>query len=248
MDDIVEATPNSKKIVCSTCKREYKSKSGLAKHAKSCTDSQGRACKYCDRVFDSYPGLRAHEIRAHKSQENIALGAAKTETEILQRMANLEAQVSAGNSIFKVLMEATGLSRDKIRHRRDKSIYKQYMELAVRQYPNRTTTPGSRPVDERSSSVPTAPKPSISRARAQVTPRGNIPATEPAPLRRPHPEQNFEPIVNRSVKTPIRPRGPIGRLANELSHELPTTPQPSTSRARIQRTPRGVILAAKPTP
>lgn len=52
---------------CHKCGKRYQTKCGLAKHAKDCDKTQRRKCNYCDKEFDTFLKLRAHENKTHNS-------------------------------------------------------------------------------------------------------------------------------------------------------------------------------------
>nr|CAI5847800.1 unnamed protein product [Callosobruchus analis] len=118
---------------CPICDRAYVTKSGLAKHLKTCGTRSRSECQFCGRSFSTYNGVRAHELRAHTEDYNNELRAnqKRPEAELLVLMANIEVTVRKGEPFVGRMMQATGLTKDQIRHRRAKPIYQEYL-LAAR--------------------------------------------------------------------------------------------------------------------
>lgn len=61
-------------LKCKQCERSFATKSGLAKHVKTCAESSRRKCRYCEASFNTYAGLRTHESRTHKDEETARAG------------------------------------------------------------------------------------------------------------------------------------------------------------------------------
>lgn len=134
---------------CTTCPRVFASKSSLAKHAKNCVESLRRRCRHCEATFNSFAGLRTHESRTHRDEEAALAGeqVEKTSQEIFLELARAEAALSPGRPLYNSLMTATGLSRDQIRHRREKPLYRELLEIATAELTKqRLETPSSEPV------------------------------------------------------------------------------------------------------
>nr|CAI5839596.1 unnamed protein product [Callosobruchus analis] len=53
-----------------TCDRGYTTKSGLAKHSKTCGQRDRSTCQHCGKIFEMFCGLGLHELRAHTTEYN----------------------------------------------------------------------------------------------------------------------------------------------------------------------------------
>ncbi|CAH1188803.1 unnamed protein product [Phyllotreta striolata] len=122
------------------CGHTCKTRSGLARHRKSCGIVNGQArnrsrCQYCDAAFDTFIGVRQHERRAHPadySQElQRGLDNPSQEWEIYETLAGIEASTRKGQPFIARMVEATGLPASKIDYiRRRKPVYRSYLEAA----------------------------------------------------------------------------------------------------------------------
>ncbi|CAH2014096.1 unnamed protein product [Acanthoscelides obtectus] len=76
-------------------------------------------------------GVRLHEQRAHPEPENDnrRRELRRPDSEIYDILATIETQTHKGPFMAKMVAES-GLTKDQIRHRRDKPIYKQYLDAA----------------------------------------------------------------------------------------------------------------------
>ncbi|CAH2017715.1 unnamed protein product [Acanthoscelides obtectus] len=116
---------------CQICERPYETKSGLNKHLLTCGKRDRTKCQYCKAGFTTYTGVRLHEQRAHPEAENDSRRRElrRPDSEIYDILANIEIQSHKGPFMAKMVAES-GLTKDQIRHRRDKPIYKQYLDAA----------------------------------------------------------------------------------------------------------------------
>lgn len=167
---------------CNICQRNFANKSNLTKHVKTCSESQRRSCRHCGAHFATFAGLRAHESRTHRAEEASLASHEKGKTgqEILQELARAEAAMPSGLPLYSSLIAATGLTRDQIRHRRDKPIYRELLEIAKEEItrnrleapvPNRGSPddPSSSSTDEsRDDLGPQAPEVGVSTANDDI--------------------------------------------------------------------------------
>lgn len=145
--DTSEGSQQSASHTCTFCAKNFSSKSNLAKHTKNCAESARRNCRYCEATFTSFTDLRAHESRTHKAEETARAGeeVVKTNQEILQELANAEAALTPGRPLYSSLMAATGLTREQIRHRREKPLYKELLDIAGAALPRQRNKIASTP-------------------------------------------------------------------------------------------------------
>lgn len=75
----------------------------------------------------SYPRTPEPQLRVQRQAlTNLAL----PENELMVTTADIEAKSRSGSPFIKTMMDATGLSKDQIRHRHGKDLYKQYLKRA----------------------------------------------------------------------------------------------------------------------
>lgn len=103
----------------------------MLKHLKECGSRDRRNCNFCSREFGSFLALRCHERAAHKDAylEQEETKAKPSEAEVLAKIAEMEANKKS-NYFLNDIASATGLTKDQIRHRRQKPEYKEYLQLA----------------------------------------------------------------------------------------------------------------------
>lgn len=129
-DDTVPPTLSD--FQCALCSKVYNTKSGLAKHIKSCGSRHRTSCKYCGATFSTFSGVRLHEIRAHRAQESTQRTHGiqdRSELDTVMLMAETEAVLPEGAHLLKILAEKTGLTRYQVRHRREKADYKELLAI-----------------------------------------------------------------------------------------------------------------------
>lgn len=82
------------KLKCSTCDREYETKSGLNKHQKNYLEIQRVQCNFCGKIFRSHASVRIHERRAHESEYRMKEETTKLppETKLMASIAAIEAK------------------------------------------------------------------------------------------------------------------------------------------------------------
>ncbi|CAH1188801.1 unnamed protein product [Phyllotreta striolata] len=122
------------------CGHTCKTRSGLARHRKTCGIVNGQArnrsrCQFCDAAFDTYIGVRQHERRAHPDDYSRELQRGldnpSQEWEIYETLAGIEASTKKGKPFIARMVEATGLPASKIDYiRRRKPVYRSYLEAA----------------------------------------------------------------------------------------------------------------------
>ncbi|CAH1995343.1 unnamed protein product [Acanthoscelides obtectus] len=124
---------NSAPYRCHICERPYETKSGLNKHLLTCGKRDRTKCQYCNAGFTTYTGVRLHEQKAHPEPENDnrRRELRRPDSEIYDILATIETQTHKGPFMAKMVAES-GLTKDQIRHRRDKPIYKQYLDAATK--------------------------------------------------------------------------------------------------------------------
>lgn len=116
-----EASTSSAPHCCEKCGKGYQTRSGMLKHFKECGSRDRRKCNFCSREFATFLALRCHERAAHKdaylAQEE---GKIKpSEADVLAKIAHMEAN-KRSNYFLSDIAKALGLTKDQIRHRRDK--------------------------------------------------------------------------------------------------------------------------------
>lgn len=83
-------------------------------------------------TLETYNGVGLHEMRAHPNDTNEGNGQAPktlTEFEYMTIMAKIEVSLRKGEFINLKIGEATGLTKDQIRHKHNKAIYQQYLTV-----------------------------------------------------------------------------------------------------------------------
>lgn len=129
------------------CGRTFPTSKGVSNHSRYCPvliaekklkpsviidKSSWLKCSHCQESFASFPGVRLHERRKHPAEFNQQLEskAMKSEADIFIAIAEIESSLPVGCKVFlQRMVDATGLTKDMIRHRREKPIYKDYLEL-----------------------------------------------------------------------------------------------------------------------
>lgn len=72
-------------------------------------------------------------------------------------IAAVEANLGKGSPLFRKLIDATGLTRDQLRHRRDKPLYQEYLEKERNKTNKHNLSFKTTKPDKESSSSPAAP-------------------------------------------------------------------------------------------
>ncbi|CAH2016998.1 unnamed protein product [Acanthoscelides obtectus] len=216
---------------CEDCGKAFYTKNGLTRHRPACGTVERTKCQYCGSEFSSFTGVRLHEHRAHAAAVNDEKRERlkRPESELMQIMARIEAATIKGQPFIDRMVSDTGLTRDQVRHRRNKPVYKEYLCAAKEIQTNNLPFP--RPV----------PSAGAARASAHVeTPNieGESVHTETTA------EQSPQDITNKEdseddgdgktprahiVVTPILQNGGTKRQRNESMSPLM---QPTPRRAR----------------
>lgn len=116
---------------CTKCGKGYQTRSGMLKHLKECGSRDRRKCGFCEREFATFLALRCHERAAHKDlyMEQEEQKAKPSEAEVFAKIAEMEANKKS-NYFLNDIAQALGLTKDQVRHRRDKPEYREYLRRA----------------------------------------------------------------------------------------------------------------------
>lgn len=119
-------------FICKNCTRKYTSRSILTRHQKTCEDRMRVKCNHCAEEFKSHRSVRIHERRAHPHEFNEELVAQiqPSEPEVMEKMAAIENVTAKGGTFIQAMIDATGLTRDQVRYRRTKEIYREFLAKA----------------------------------------------------------------------------------------------------------------------
>lgn len=223
-------TSEPEKLKCPKCERLYATKSGLAKHAKTCGVRDRTKCQACGLEFTTFTGLRLHEVRAHPNL-TVAAPPPLTEMEYFELMAHTEVRLKRGEFINIKISEVTGLSKDQIRHRRAKPIYQGYLENARREY--------AEEAPEAPKSITDLPRQTIYAEAVPVLPVASSPG------------QHFSQIPGSSKGIPVFTHDdpPSDDSDTETYCALPPLQQrqPLVSELRIAPSAKGKSIPGKPT-
>lgn len=224
-DSVFPLTPND--YQCASCGKSYKTKSGLNKYLKTCGTRDRTACKFCGEKFSTFTGVRLHEIRAHKAEENDA-PKQRTEVDVLLLMAESEAKLSAGSHVLKLLSEATGLTKHQIRHRRDKPEYRRLLainreELANDPRPELLPTPQAR-------ATPSIPfeEASPRGVRGMIDSFERLSSPSVSSIQAGQPLVQLTPSPKASSMTKRNQRFHTSQVAGPSNYKAPVAPNPPT--------------------
>ncbi|CAH2017512.1 unnamed protein product [Acanthoscelides obtectus] len=108
---------------CEDCGKAFYTKNGLTRHRPACGTVERTKCQYCGSEFSSFTGVRLHEHRAHAAAVNDEKRERleRPESELMQIMARIEAATIKGQPFIDRMVSDTGLTRDQVRHRRNKT-------------------------------------------------------------------------------------------------------------------------------
>nr|CAH7723730.1 unnamed protein product [Callosobruchus chinensis] len=107
-------------------------KSGLAKHLLTCGKRDRSRCLVCKQEFTTYTGVRLHEQKAHPEvfNEQKRGEIKRPDSEIFTILANIEAKAPKKTPFLSQMVRESGLTKDQVRHRREKPIYQEYLRSA----------------------------------------------------------------------------------------------------------------------
>lgn len=120
---------------CEDCGKEYSLRSSLQRHKKTCGDNSRRKCIFCKASFPDFKAVRQHERRAHplEYRKDLEDKLPAPETLLMAKIAKIEAESRRGVINYKHMERATGLTQHQIRYRREKSVYKTFLEQAKKE-------------------------------------------------------------------------------------------------------------------
>nr|CAI5847100.1 unnamed protein product [Callosobruchus analis] len=116
---------NNTAINCPNCSRPYVTKSGLAKHLLTCGKRDRSKCQFRKQEFSTYTGFGYMSKRHTRRKERN-----KKDSEIFTILANIEARAPKKSPFMSQMVKESGLTKDQVRHRREKPIYQEYLRLA----------------------------------------------------------------------------------------------------------------------
>lgn len=148
---------------CDRCGVEYQYLANFKTHLKDCGARDREKCLYCGRTFENYAATRQHERRAHPLEYRRDLEAKlpTSESELMAKLAKVEAKSRKGVVSIRELKEATGLTEQQIRTRREKPVYQKYLDHAKKEQKEAAKTYFAPPpalTSKPSPSSPAAPK------------------------------------------------------------------------------------------
>ncbi|CAH1995353.1 unnamed protein product [Acanthoscelides obtectus] len=134
------------KYNCEDCGMAFFTRNELTRHRSACGTVEWIKCQYCGSEFSSLTGVRLHEHRAHAAAVNDEKRERlkRPESELMQIMAKIEAATIKGQPFIDNMVSDTGITRDQVRHRRTKPVYKEYLCAAKESQTNNLSLP--RPV------------------------------------------------------------------------------------------------------
>lgn len=133
-------------LKCGKCNREYHTRSGLAKHLKTCQTRDPHTCQFCGMTFNTFQGTRLHETKVHAvsiAEQSDKVAETNSEVANLILMAKIEATLPKNAPVLKILAEKTGLTKHQVRHRREKPSYKALLSQEKQQGLNIQTSANS---------------------------------------------------------------------------------------------------------
>lgn len=127
------AAPNT--MTCTSCKQLFPSRPSLNRHIASRECGDRGTCIHCNKTFNSFALVRQHERRSHPTEytaANRALKDPNQDSVNLMKIAKIEARSHKLVSIRELVAE-TGLTENQVRSRRERPIYKEYLDEARKQ-------------------------------------------------------------------------------------------------------------------
>lgn len=172
------------------CGKIYLSKATLARHEKECGKRDTSKCKYCDRTFPTFSGVRQHERKGHPDlylRDMEALLPAP-DSELMEKIADIEASSSKG-VFYTEMMASTGLTRQQVRSRREKPEYIRYLErarakLAASIAQQKASSPSALvagPSTSKGPQIPLSQPMRITRSRSQSIAAATVQVVPPLP-------------------------------------------------------------------
>jgi hypothetical protein len=235
---------------CDRCNRSYKAKPALARHQKDCGVRDTSKCQFCDARYPTFPGVRQHERLAHpvlyKQESEAKLPEA--ESTLLENIALVEAKTTKAAGFYKDMVAATGLTQHQIRYRREKPVYKLYLEKARKELareigqknpPSQVTRDGairtaSSKTPCRENSAATKPKTVLPLVKSIAE---DLTKAEGSGAR---PRPNTRPGKPQSVQKPESVRA-AKNVSEPSNTEVPPPPRQTRKRLEVEasRCPRG---------
>ncbi|GJQ66896.1 hypothetical protein Trydic_g13550, partial [Trypoxylus dichotomus] len=119
---------------CASCGKTYTTRANLARHEKDCGKRDRQKCLFCPFSASTFAGVRQHERRAHPQEYAADLEGkvGAPESQIMSKLASIEARCKGGVVSIKELTKATGLTIHQVRSRREKPLYQKYLEREKR--------------------------------------------------------------------------------------------------------------------
>ena len=145
------------------CGGSFTQRDGLTRHQRTCNRTNQTRCSVCDTAFRNFAAVRQHERQVHpeeyakskvpKSKEE------RTEPELMALIAKYESTCRSFS--YPEAMRVSGLTRERVRHRRESDVYKRYLaearaaqrREATKTFSKRPTCPPSAPAKRTYSSV-----------------------------------------------------------------------------------------------
>lgn len=135
-----------------------------------------------------------------------------SDTEILTKLAAIEAACKKGGTFFKEMRAATGLTDHQIRYRRETPQYPKYLDMAKREQKDKART-----LFQCAPTVPPQPRPS-NTVTAQTSPSGHM-----APSHQP-PHSSSSGFTSGNQREPMRSSTPPAPLAKSSTEVRPSPP------------------------
>ncbi|CAG9825817.1 unnamed protein product [Phaedon cochleariae] len=114
---------------CPKCGHGCETNGGMQKHMMLCITRDTSKCQFSERTFPTFQGVRQHEKKAHPDlyAEEMEDSLPRPEHELYEILAAIEVSTLKGKPFVKEIEKATGLPSHQIRHKRDKTIYTEYL-------------------------------------------------------------------------------------------------------------------------
>ncbi|GJQ86035.1 hypothetical protein Trydic_g15645 [Trypoxylus dichotomus] len=221
---------------CVNCGKTYTSRANLARHEKDCGKRDKQKCLFFPFSASTFAGVRQHERRAHPLEYAADLEGkvGAPESQIMAKLASIEARCKGSVVSIKELTKATGLTIHQVRSRREKPLYKKYLERerrCLREGGIGTLFPTGAPQPQPSAS---SPRPSLTTAKdAKLSPIIEMPL----------------PKRDTAIVT-APPHLPQAALPSKRLSDVPTPgkrrPSSSPQLPHPAKVKRGIACATKP--